>query len=353
MTTGLSFYDTLNLPKNASEEDIKKAYRKLAVQKHPDKGGDPEEFKKISEAYKTLSDSQKRGIYDQLGDEGFRQHEQGGGGGDGGADFNPFDLFSHFFGGGGMGGGFGFPGRGGGGPGKKMMQHTMNVSMDDVYKGTTRKLRIKDDRSCSECESSCHACGGSGHIMQHIRMGPMVQVMQSACHACQGKGKVSSASKATCAKCEGKGKVQEVHNVDIQVPAGVSSGEQAHIPVSNNLDVLITFAVSNHPVFKRRGNEIAMEIQMTLRESFLGKIFTVPHFEGDIVINTLDYGVVYDNQKVRIPRKGFRQGPNVPRGDLVLWFYVTSLPDKASKLIANDADLRKMLKDVFDYMEKK
>ena len=126
-----------------------------------------------------------------------------------------------------------------------------------------------------------------------------------------------------------------------------------HLQVSNNVDVLITFAVGNHPVFKRRGNEITMEIKLSLRESFLGKIFTVPHFDGDIVVNTLDYGIIYDNQKVRLPRKGFKQAPHTPRGDLVLWFYVMPLSDKASKLIANDPDARKMLKEAFDYIESK
>ena len=351
MPTGFKYYDILNLPKNANVDEIKKAYRRLAVQKHPDKGGDPEEFKQISEAYKILSDQEKRNMYDQLGDEGFKQHEQGGGGGDAG-DFNPFDMFRNFFGGG-MPGVFGFGGpHGGGGPGKKVMQHTLNVTMEEVYKGSTRRLRIKDDRSCPLCESTCHACGGSGTQMQQIRMGPMVQVITSPCHACNGKGKVPGASNNdACATCNGKGKVQDVHNVEIPIPAGVASGEQVHVPVSSNLDIIVTFSVGNHPLFKRRGNEIVMEIKLSLKEAFLGKTITIPHFEGDMIVNTAEYGIIYDNQKVRISRKGFKQGPHIPRGDLLLWFYILPVSQKASQMISSDTELRKKFIDAFECLE--
>ncbi len=351
MPSGYQYYDILNLQKDTSADEIKKAYRKLAVQKHPDKGGDPEEFKRISEAYKTLSDPEKRKIYDQLGDEGFKQHEQGGAGDTG--DFNPFDLFRNFFGGGMPGGMFGF-GNPHGGHGRKVMQHTLNVTMEDVYMGTTRRLRIKDDRSCPSCESICHACGGSGSQMQQIRMGPMVQVISSPCGACNGKGKVASSSgKAGCNTCNGKGKIQDIHNIEVPIPAGAASGEQVQIQVGSNLDLIITFSVANHNVFKRRGNEITMEIKLSLRESFLGKTITIPHFDGDIIINTSDYGIIYDNQKIRIPRKGFKQGQHVPRGDLMLWFYVLPVSQEATrKLALTDSELRKKFIEAFDSLEK-
>merc|ERR1719463_529505 len=165
------FYKLLEGEKNASESEIKKAYRKLAVKHHPDKGGDPEKFKEITRAYEVLSDSDKRSKYDRFGEEGL---EDGGGGGD------PTDIFDAFFGGGGRRGG-----------GKKQRQKTkdvvqpLKVTLEQLYGGATKKMAItrqvidkaKGVQNCSECD-------GRGVKVQVVRMGPMIQQMQSTCSDC-------------------------------------------------------------------------------------------------------------------------------------------------------------------------
>merc|ERR1719326_1092345 len=168
------FYKLLEVEKNANDSEIKKAYRKLAVKHHPDKGGDPEKFKEITRAYEGLSDSDKRSKYDKYGEEGL---EDGGGGGD------PSDIFEAFFGGGGR--------RGGGGRKKqktKDVVQPINVTLEQLYNGQTKKMAItRQVIDKKKGVQECSDCGGRGVKVEVIRMGPMIQQMQSACGACGGQ----------------------------------------------------------------------------------------------------------------------------------------------------------------------
>jgi DnaJ-class molecular chaperone len=354
-TTGLAFYDALNVPKTASPEEIKKAYRKLAVQLHPDKGGNPEEFKKISEAYQTLSDPSKRSMYDQLGDEGYAMHQDGGGGMDFGGDFNPFDLFRNMFGGGGGGGGF-FGGGGmfggGGDGGRKVMRHTITLTLDEAYAGALRRLRVKEDTPCAACEATCPTCKGTGMQTQQLRMGPMIQVINSPCGACGGRGKTSSPKKSSCSECKGAGKTVSTHVVDVRVPPGIESGTNIRVRASATMDIVVAVTVSPHPVFMRKGNNIVMEVSLTFRESLLGKKFAVPHFDGEIKVDTASYGIVYDGKKVSYAGKGMPDmdsGNNgsPQRGDLVVIYSVE--PVRIERI---PEGLRTLMSKMCDELEK-
>ena len=178
------YYDILGVAKDATPAQIKKAYRKLAIKNHPDKGGDPEKFKKISVAYDTLSDPEKKELYDKYGKEGV---EQGGGGAR-----NADDIFSMFFGGGGGGG------RRQRGPRKgKDVVHPLKVSLDDIYNGKVVKISVNRQRmkypkgmDSASAIRTCDACDGRGFVVQIRRMGPMIQQVQQPCSKCGGTGKI-------------------------------------------------------------------------------------------------------------------------------------------------------------------
>merc|ERR550532_3704734 len=173
-----AFYKTLEVDKGASEPDIKKAYRKLAVKTHPDKGGDPEKFKEVTRAYEVLSDPEKKAKYDKHGEEGLD--------GDGPGDAT--DIFEAFFGGGGR--------RGGGGGRRKKTKEVvqpLKVTLEQLYNGQTKKMAItRQVIDKKKGVQECPQCDGRGVRVQVVRMGPMIQQMQSACSACDGKGKTFS-----------------------------------------------------------------------------------------------------------------------------------------------------------------
>merc|ERR1712159_712858 len=166
------YYDLLGVDKDASESEIKKAYRKLAMKHHPDKGGDPDKFKEMTEAHTVLSDPDKRQRYDRFGADGVE------GGGGGGGD----DLMSHLFGGGGRR-------RNDGRKKGQNVVHQLKVSLEDLYNGTTKKMKMTREVIDQETGvKKCSECNGKGVTVRVIRMGPMVQQMQQACDACEGQG---------------------------------------------------------------------------------------------------------------------------------------------------------------------
>lgn len=252
------FYKLLEVEKSASEPEIKKAYRKLAVKHHPDKGGDPEKFKEITRAYEVLSDSDKRSRYDRFGEEGLED----GGGGDAG------DIFSHFFG-------------GGGGGGSKRRQKTkdvnqsLKVTLEQMYLGHTKKMAItrkvidkqKGVQQCSEC-------GGRGVQVKTIRMGPMIQQMQSACDSCGGQGKSFKTK-------------QEREVLEVMIQKGSPDGNKVVFremadehPDADTGDVIFVLKQEEHPVFKRKGADLYMEKKISLVEALCGFEFSITHLDG-------------------------------------------------------------------------
>jgi DnaJ family protein A protein 2 len=247
-------YEVLGVEKSVSPKEIKKAYRKLAVKHHPDKGGDEHVFKEINAAYEILSDEKNRELYDKHGLEGVEAGEAGGGGGGGGED-----LFSMFFGGGGRGGG------GRAGPQKgPSIQHPLKVSLEDLYNGKTVKLAINRKVIVGESKT-CEACRGQGVVMEVRQIGPgMLTQMQRACSECQGQG--------NNAKTKNERKVVEVH-----VEKGAMHNQKItfrgmadEIPGRETGDVHFIVQEKDHDIFKRKGADLLVMKDISLNQALTG-----------------------------------------------------------------------------------
>jgi len=295
-------YGVLGVAKTASEEEIKKAYRKLAIKHHPDKGGDPEQFKKVQGAYDILSDAEKRQNFDRFGTAEGPPQNQGFPGG-----FPP-DLFAQMFGGGGGGNPFGFPGQGPRGPLRRSnFDHELKISFEESYRGATRNLRIVLDKTCFNCKKKCPQCHGRGQI-QH-QMGPMV--INQPCGMCQGEGGIAQGA---CSLCQG-GRKKETLNLELKIPAGVEHGnvmtghglgEQPRNPGEEPGDILFHIKVDQHPEFMRQGLDLIFQTKISFEDSVNGKKLQIPHFDGPIDIDTADWGVIDPREDYIIPFKGFK-----------------------------------------------
>merc|ERR1712166_15692 len=258
-TTGL--YKTLGVAKNATASEIKKAYRKLAVKHHPDKGGDPDTFKEISKAYDIVGDEEKRTQYDQFGEEGVGQ---GGGGGQ--------DIFDMF------GGGGGRRQQRGQKKGKSEVQ-PLNVTLEDLYNGKTRKMSVTRQVIDKSVEvKQCQECDGQGVVIQMIRVGPMIQQTQAACGSCGGKG-------VTCKKK----RVKEVLEVHIQKgsPDGnkvVFAEKSDEHPGVTPGDVIFVLKEQAHATFKRKGADLYIEKSISLVEALCGFEMEIEQLDGRTLI---------------------------------------------------------------------
>jgi len=293
-------YEALGLTKGASDDEVKKAYRKHVLRTHPDKGGDPEQFKKVQGAYDILSDPQKKENFDRFGTpDGPPQHQGFPGG------FPP-DLFSQMFGGGG-GNPFGFPQQGPRGPVRRAnFEHELRVSFEESFRGVTKNLRITIDKTCFACRKKCQACQGRGHV-QH-QMGPMI--MNQPCGTCRGEGGLAQ---GPCDHCQG-GRKKEPLNLELKIPAGIEHGntltghglgEQPRNPGEEAGDIIFHIRVEQHPEFMRQGLDLIYQTSISFEDSVNGKKITVPHFDGPIHIDTADWGVLDPREDYIIPFKGF------------------------------------------------
>jgi len=257
-------YEVLGVEKDAGPDVIKKAYRKLAVKLHPDKGGDPEKFKEVQKAFDILGDERKREIYDKYGEEGL----EGGGGGEGPGDI--FDVLSGRQRG---------RGRSSGVKKGEPMVHPLKVTLEQIYKGSSRTLRltrkvIDKQRGVERCSS----CGGQGFKIQTIRMGPMIQQVQKHCDECGGQGTIFRQTK-----------VQET--LDVHIPKGapdqhkINFSEKAdEIPDGEAGDVVFVLQEQPHPSFKRKGDDLYIERTVSLSEALCGFAMQVTHLDGRILI---------------------------------------------------------------------
>lgn len=316
-------YELLGVPQSSSKDDIKKAYKKLAVQMHPDKGGDPEKFKEISHAYSVLSDDEKRRQYDQLGDDGFEngvpQH------------MDPNDIFAQFFG---NMGGFPFGFNVDVGPQKKSNHvHELNISLEDAFKGMHKVVKVNMTKMCKGCKEMCHMCQGKGHVMDMRRMGFLTQMMQRPCDACKTSGYIAK-GKTSCSDCKGTGALKEEHKLEINIPAGVDTGhhvafkglgEQANSPHEVPGDLIFRIHVQQHHAFRRQGADLIYTTKITLVESICGKDITIPHFAGDIHMNISEFGVIQPNKPYIVKGKG------MPNGNLLILFEITYPSKKLSR----------------------
>jgi len=324
------FYDILGISENATKEEIKKAYKTKAVQCHPDKGGDSEEFKQVSLAYSVLHDDEKRKRYDMVGDAGWEAGGSNDGHGGGGGGFNQNAMFEEMFRN--MGGFGGFGGMG------MHSQHThtqrshrkhgIHISLRESYTGLTKQLKIILQKPCTKCRTQCGSCQGRGSVQEMVRHGFMTMINTRPCAPCSGSGSINSG----CSVCDKKGHKVEEHLLNIVIPRGVENGftikfagfgEQATTDSETSGDLLVEIAVDGGDTnFIRTGNDIIYEHKITLRETFTGKQITIPHYEKDIVVNTADFGIVQGGKKYIMQDKGMPYA-NGRFGNLILMFSVS------------------------------
>eukprot|EP00928_Gymnodinium_smaydae_P044769 TRINITY_DN29882_c0_g2_i1.p1 TRINITY_DN29882_c0_g2~~TRINITY_DN29882_c0_g2_i1.p1 ORF type:complete len:507 (-),score=98.16 TRINITY_DN29882_c0_g2_i1:451-1971(-) len=256
--SGKDFYALLGVSPNASEKEIKKAYKKLVVKHHPDKGGDEEKFKEINRAYEVLGDSEKRARYDRFGEEGVD--------GDG-APQSAEDIFSQFF--------------GGGRRGRPQRQRTqdkvqpLKVTLEQMFAGQHLRVgwaRQVIDRAVGS--QTCSACGGRGVIVQMVRMGPMVQQIQSQCGECGGTGQI----------VQMKGQRE---TLEVDIPKGAVHGQKIKFPGmadehpnADTGDVVLILREESHKEFKRRGADLFVERDISLVEALCGFEIEITHLDG-------------------------------------------------------------------------
>lgn len=304
------YYEVLGVDKNASADEIKKAYRKKAIQYHPDKNpGDKEaeeKFKEAAEAYEVLSDPQKRQRYDQFGFAGMG----GAGGFNGGQGMNMEDIFSQFgdlFESWGMGGGGHFSSffggqRGGGGQRVRRgsdLRVRVHVTLEEIATGVDKKIRVKKLVPCQDCHGTgsadgsqgdvCPTCKGTGRIVRTQRgIFGMMQV-QDECPTCHGEGRII---KNKCPKCNGEGVVRAEEVIDIHIPAGVTGGMQIPVHGKGNAapnggvpgDLLVLIEEEEHKDFVREGNDLVYNLLLDMPTAILGGQVIIPTLQGEAKI---------------------------------------------------------------------
>ncbi|OAV95999.1 hypothetical protein PTTG_03211 [Puccinia triticina 1-1 BBBD Race 1] len=339
MVAETEYYDRLGVAPGVDEAALKKAYRKKALQLHPDKNpAGAEEFKEVSEAYDVLSNPEKRELYDQYGKKGLE-----GGGGMGGMD--PGDLFSQLFGGGGM-----FGNRPRGGPRKgRDLQHRIKVSLDELYVGKTTKIALQKHVICSKCEGrgvpksatlkSCGECKGAGVKTIYRQMGPMVQQLQQTCHECQGQGEICN-TKDRCKTCEGNKIVKERKVLEVHIEKGMREGQvitfRGEADQSPNVtpgDVEIIIEEKPHPLFKRKEDDLIAEVEIDLVTALTGGVIPIEHFDSRALKIKVEPGeVIKPNATKRVPGYGMPSVRYHNPGDLYLSIKVAfpdSIPPEA------------------------
>lgn len=310
MVKDTKFYDLLNVAPTASETEIKKGYRKAALKYHPDKNPSEEaaeKFKEITAAYEILSDSQKREVYDQYGIEGL----QGGGpGGMGG--MNADDLFSQFFGGGGMFGGAGAqrgPQRG------HDIKHSIGATLEELYKGRTAKLALNKTILCKTCDGrggkagavkKCTSCGGSGVKFVTRQMGPMVQRFQTTCTECQGAGDIIN-PKDRCKSCSGKKTQSERKILEVHIEPGMKDGQRIVFRGEGDQepdvvpgDVIFVVDEKPHSTFKRRGDDLIYDYEVDLLTALAGGEFYIKHVSGEYLKVVIIPGEVIGPNSIKV-----------------------------------------------------
>lgn len=299
------YYEVLGVAKGATDDEIKKAYRKLSKKYHPDINKEPdaeEKFKEISEAYEVLSDAQKRAAYDQYGHAGTNPNFGGGGGFGGGyGDFGGFsgggfggfeDIFDTFFGGGGSRGANPNAPRQG-----ADLQYTIKLKFEEAIFGLEKTIRYNREEECHTCHGNgakpgtqpetCHKCGGSGSINVE-RQTPLGRVMsRQTCDVCHGTGKEI---KEPCPTCGGSGHEKKAHELKVNVPAGVEDGQQMRLQGQGEAgtnngpygDLYVVFRVEESDIFNREGAEIYYEQPLNFVQAALGDEINVPTVYGDV-----------------------------------------------------------------------
>ncbi|MCS7016182.1 MAG: molecular chaperone DnaJ [Gemmatales bacterium] len=339
MASKRDYYEVLGVARNATEEEIKRAFRELAKRYHPDRNPGDEEaakkFKEVSEAYEVLTDPEKRARYDRYGFAGLEE------------TWAParrpsevaepldsiFDLFSDFFGLGSR------PGRRGPRPGRDL-EVELELDLKEALTGTTRSLEIERLELCGECggvglprgyrPEACPRCGGQGEI--YLRQG--ILTVRTSCRACQGQGfRVTQ----TCPRCRGRGKVPARRTIEVRIPAGVETGNRLQLsgegeagdPGAPRGNLYCVLRVREHPFFRRQGRDLLCQVPITFSQAALGAEIDVPTLDGKTAKLQIPRGT-QSHEVLRIPGQGMPGLRGQDRGDLLVQVIV-EVPRKLSR----------------------
>lgn len=348
------YYQILGVDRNADAKALKSAYRKLAMQYHPDKNPGDEaaekKFKEISEAYDVLKDEQKRAAYDRYGHEAFQQGMgAAGGAGAGGFDFSGgsfSDIFEDLF------GGFGGARQASGGRSSGMargadLRHNLNITLEEAYKGKQRQVKVTTSDTCNACDGSgaekgtkpetCPTCNGRGKI----RAQQGFFTIERSCHACQGLGQVI---KTPCKPCAGTGRVRKEKSLKVTIPAGVEDGTRIRLSGEGEAgmrggpagDLYIFLQVKPHPIFQREGADLHCRVPVAMTTAALGGSVEVPTIEGGKVKVSIPAGT-QSGRQFRLKEKGMSIMRSSMRGDM----YVHAAVETPVNLSKKQKDLLK------------
>ena len=338
------YYEVLGVGRDASEREIKKAYKRLAMKFHPDRNpGDKAaeaSFKEAKEAYEILTDSDKKAAYDQFGHAGVDPNRGGGGGFGGGADFG--DVFGDVFGdifGGGRRGGQRQAARG------SDLRYNLELSLEEAVRGLTKELRIPTLAACDACDGSgakkgsspttCGTCHGQGQVQ--MRQGFFA--VQQACPTCHGRGKII---KDPCSKCHGEGRVEKSKTLSVKIPAGVDTGDRIRLSGEGEAgefgapagDLYVQVTVREHAIFVRDGNNLYCEVPISFSTAALGGEIEVPTLDGKV--NLKIPSETQTGRMFRLRGKGVKSVRSHAVGDLlckVVMETPVNLSDKQKELL--------------------
>lgn len=357
------YYDILGVSRESSDDEIKKSYRKMAHEHHPDRGGDEAKFKEVSEAYQVLSDKQKRSQYDQFGAT-FDQAQAGGHGGAGGfasgfAGQNPYgqqgfnvedidlgDIFGSFFGGrrrqasptGPVGG--------------DDISISVNIEFKDIVFGTERELELRKRVKCGHCQgngaepgtkiTTCNTCSGAGQVRQsrQTMLGAFTQVV--SCPTCRGEGKKAE---KPCGECGGDGRIKEYKKIKVKIPAGIADGQTLEISEAGEAglrggptgNLYVTVRVAKHEIFRREGDDLRCEIPLSFTQAALGDKMNLQVIDGKVKLE-IPAGT-QTGKVLRLHNKGVPHLRGSGKGDLLVEVKVVT----PSKLSGREKELLKSL----------
>lgn len=310
------YYETLGIKRDATEIDIKNAYRKLAKDHHPDKGGDTETFQKIQEAYSVLSDPNRKREYDTPKPHSF-----------------PFEFNIHHF----------MNNQQRNAQTKRQDNHyNCKINLRDCFFGTVKKLRLQRERLCEKCLMKCNVCNGTGNAIRQFQLGFFAQTIQEPCIKCSGRGSFLN-KQASCVCTDGQ--LKEIETLELEIKRNVSNntrhilegwGEQSKRIGEIPGNLIVTITIENDESFSRIGNDLVYNTKLTLNESITNKTIVIPHYDGNIVIETKGFGIISPNKTYTIYNKGMVL-EDESRGHLHLKFQI-DYPDKS----LSDSEITKL-----------
>ncbi|MFW1754373.1 molecular chaperone DnaJ [Acinetobacter wanghuae] len=322
------YYEVLGVAKTASDDEIKKAYRKLAMKYHPDRNPDNPEaedkFKEAAEAYEVLSDGEKRSMYDRMGHQAFEGGMGGGGGGFGGG-FNAEDIFSQF--------GDIFGGAFGGGGGRQQqrarrgsdLRYVMELTLEEAVKGVKKTITFTAPAPCEPCGGkgsekpndveTCKTCHGAGQV----RMQQGFFSVQQTCSTCRGQGKII---KNPCKSCHGSGVSDRQQTLEVTIPAGVDNGDRVRLTGKGEAirdgqsgDLYVEVQVREHEIFQRDGADLYMDVPVSIADAALGKEIEIPTLEGRVSLKVPEG--TQTGKLFRLRGKGVKPVRTSMQGDLL------------------------------------